>query len=435
MRIKTIFTQLTIVLLSLISQVSANVDLLFKMNVNSSPDQLIRCLDEYYEKMSGDHTYQFLITLDKDNPNLNNKIVTNYLDALPFLSYSFVTGLSTIESYNYDIDIFDNFFEILVFVDSNTTPITNHFDKAIVKTMNSQFPANDGVTFIKTSEDVSDTTPAIVVGSKFYQMFQPVFNQVYSEFHWGVRELKEVSKIMGKYYSVDDLFQTECLQNSSDHSATKQTSENQLIFERRLQSNFDIDENTYRKFMNKDWSILICTLTERKEVFSRIYEKLNKQIAENGLQDKIEVLYFLDNRENTVGFKRNTLMRQSRGLYVNYIDDDDDVDDEYIKLIYDAIQKKPDVVSLIGIITFNGRNPRYFIHSIKYVKYFSKNNVYYRPPNHLNTMKRSIAATFDFPDISFGEDTDWAMRICRAKLLQTEVWISKPYYFYYYADK
>ena len=32
-----------------------------------------------------------------------------------------------------------------------------------------------------------------------------------------------------------------------------------------------------------------------------------------------------DDREHTIGFKRNSLMQQSRGTYVNFLDDDDDV--------------------------------------------------------------------------------------------------------------
>ena len=184
-----------------------------------------------------------------------------------------------------------------------------------------------------------------------------------------------------------------------------------------------------------DWSILICTLQERKHFFEFIYNKLQEQIRQNNLQGRVEVLYFLDNRQHSIGHKRNALMRQSRGAYVNFIDDDDDVHPHYVKMIYDRLADEPDCVSLVGVITFNGRNPRTFIHSIDYNSYFESNNVYYRPPNHLNTMKRSIASRFAFPEISFGEDTDWAMRIAHSGLLKKEAKITEPYYFYLYCDK
>ena len=178
------------------------------------------------------------------------------------------------------------------------------------------------------------------------------------------------------------------------------------------------------------WSILICTLDERAKLFDRIYNQLNEQITKLGLENEIEILYCKDNREYSVGFKRNLLIQQAQGEYTCFVDDDDLVHTNYIKMIYDALEQKPDCVSLIGIITFDGHYPTPFIHSIDYDNYFFQNGKYYRPPNHLNVIKRSVALQFKFPEINMGEDTDWAMRIARAKVLKTEAKINEPYYFY-----
>ena len=118
------------------------------------------------------------------------------------------------------------------------------------------------------------------------------------------------------------------------------------------------------------WSILICTLENRKKEFEFIYNKLLNQIKENNLENEIEIIYFKDNKENTVGFKRNFLLEKSTSQYISFIDDDDDISNNYIKLIYNTLLNNPDCVSLNGIITFNENNPRQFIHSIKYNKYF-----------------------------------------------------------------
>jgi len=47
-------------------------------------------------------------------------------------------------------------------------------------------------------------------------------------------------------------------------------------------------------------------------------------------------------------------------------------------------------------------------------------------------MKRNIASQFEFVNKSFGEDTDWAMRICKAKVLQSEVMNDNILYYYNY---
>lgn len=183
------------------------------------------------------------------------------------------------------------------------------------------------------------------------------------------------------------------------------------------------------------WSILICTLNEREKSFSYIYSKLLQQIQNAGLENEVEVVYCKDNREHAVGFKRNQLMQASKGKYTNFVDDDDDVHEQYIPMIYGRLLQNPDCVSLVGIYTVNGKNPQGFIHSIAYDRYFQKGNVYYRPPNHLNPMRRSIAIQFAFPEINQQEDTKWAMQIARSKLLQKEEVITEPYYFYLFTSK
>lgn len=172
-------------------------------------------------------------------------------------------------------------------------------------------------------------------------------------------------------------------------------------------------------------SILIPTLKERAEKFKFIHGKLLKQASK-----KVEILSYVDNREKSIGFKRNLLLDKAKGDYVCFVDDDDDVSDTYIDNILKALKTNPDCVSMTGIITFSGNHPRTFIHSLKYKTFFDADSIYYRPPNHLNPIKTSIAKQFKFPDKSFSEDADWAMQICNADVLKTEVEINTPYYFY-----
>lgn len=180
------------------------------------------------------------------------------------------------------------------------------------------------------------------------------------------------------------------------------------------------------------FSILIPTLESRKERFSRLYEKLGKQIAENSLVSEVEVLYFLDNKEHSLGFKRNELIRMAKGKFIAFADDDDDISDDYVSLICRVIKENPDIdcIGIKGIITFNGKEPHIFIHSLKYKEYFSRGGVYFRPPYHLNPIRREIACRYKFEDINYSEDIDWAMRMCRDRALQKEYFIDKAIYFY-----
>gem|GEM_PF-3908678 len=186
----------------------------------------------------------------------------------------------------------------------------------------------------------------------------------------------------------------------------------------------------------KLWSILICTLDERKESFEKICNKLQHQISINNLDNEIEILFFKDNREHSIGFKRNTLLEESQGEYVCFVDDDDDVHDLYIPMIYEKLVQKPDCVSLVGIMTTNGHNPEKFIHSIQFNnRYCTENGIHLRSPNHLNPIKRSIAIQFSFPENNFGEDRHWTLALAKSGLLKNEATLDIPYYFYQYDGK
>ena len=174
-------------------------------------------------------------------------------------------------------------------------------------------------------------------------------------------------------------------------------------------------------------SILIPTITCRKESFQRLYRKLNEQITGQHLEGEVDVLFFLDDRENSIGFKRNQLIERAQGNFVVFVDDDDDVSSDYVWLICQAIRENPgiDCVGIKGQIFFSGKNPRFFVHSLQYRKYFTREEVYYRPPYHLNPIRREIAQRYCFEDISYSEDIDWAMRICWDRALKREVFVDE----------
>jgi glycosyltransferase involved in cell wall biosynthesis len=179
-------------------------------------------------------------------------------------------------------------------------------------------------------------------------------------------------------------------------------------------------------------SLLIPTIADRREMFENIYSILKTQILKNQNKNKIEIL--VDNSNNTIGAKRNNLLEKSKGEYIAFIDDDDEVSSDYIDSLMNSIKSKPDCVSLRGVITWNGSNPELFEHSVKYTAYATTTNEikYERYPNHLNCIKSSIAKQFKFKEINFGEDTDWATQIFQSGLLKKEVYIDKVLYHYKY---
>jgi glycosyltransferase involved in cell wall biosynthesis len=179
-------------------------------------------------------------------------------------------------------------------------------------------------------------------------------------------------------------------------------------------------------------SILICHLPERKKLLHRLSEVLNPQLGES-----VEVLVAADSRL-TVGEKRNTLLHWATGDYVAFVDDDDIVSSDYVELLMNGINEGVDCCSLLGQITFDGKNPELFEHSIKYDKWETVEGArikYVRYPNHLSCIKASIARQFKFPNKSHGEDHDWSTQLHKSGLLKTEHYIPKVIYYYQWQTK
>jgi hypothetical protein len=181
------------------------------------------------------------------------------------------------------------------------------------------------------------------------------------------------------------------------------------------------------------FSILIPTLVERRAQFEKLRAKLQGQIDTSGLSADVELLELCDNRELRLGTKRNALIARAQGEFIAFVDDDDDVSDDYVRLIHHTLQAHPetDCLGLTGTVLFRGTHPHQFIHSLAYDHYFSRSGIYYRPPYILNPIRRTVAVQFPFAGINFNEDIDWAMRLAKAKALQREVMLRENLYSYY----
>lgn len=176
-------------------------------------------------------------------------------------------------------------------------------------------------------------------------------------------------------------------------------------------------------------SILICSLWERAGDLARLLGVLEKQLT-----PEVEVLTEVDNREITTGAKRNILLNKAQGKYVVFVDDDDLVSETYVQDILEAAKEDKDAIVFQGWITTNGQNKRRFKLSKDY-PYSTKDNVYYRYPNHIVPIRATIAKKFKFPDKVYGEDYQWATAIHRSKLIKTETKIDKELYYYLYKSK
>lgn len=179
-------------------------------------------------------------------------------------------------------------------------------------------------------------------------------------------------------------------------------------------------------------SILIPTIEGRELQYNSLINSLKQQYD----GEDVEICTVKDNKEMSIGEKRNRLLASAKGDYLCFIDDDDDISANYVQFLLLAIKSGCDCVSLKGQITIDGGKPEVFEHSIKYKEWKTTENEikYERFPNHLNCIKSNIAKQFKFPEKNFSEDFDWSTALHNSGLLKTEYYIPEIIYYYNYVS-
>lgn len=191
-------------------------------------------------------------------------------------------------------------------------------------------------------------------------------------------------------------------------------------------------------------SILICTLEGRESQFNDLIKSLkdNTSWHETFFESKsyvfrrndglVEILSFFDDGKLSTGTKRNVLLQAALGMYISYIDDDDEIASYYIEEILKGAESDCDCMGMLGYMTTNGANKIGWELS----KDFQNDTVtrngkpfYIRKTNHIAPVKRELALKTMFPDISNGEDKDYSDRL--NPLLKTEYKIPMPDMYHY----
>jgi len=182
-------------------------------------------------------------------------------------------------------------------------------------------------------------------------------------------------------------------------------------------------------------SILIATMPSRIEMFDDLMVAIQhaQSIAHShGFLNQVEVL-FDNSMEYNIGVKRNKLLSRAYGEYIVFIDDDDLISSDYVHKILVACQQETDCIGISGIITTNGLKQKQWHISKKNLTWFEKNWIYYRTPNHISPVRRTIALKAMFPEISYAEDHGYSRRLL--PLLKSEAIVPGNIYHYRYVTK
>jgi hypothetical protein len=176
-------------------------------------------------------------------------------------------------------------------------------------------------------------------------------------------------------------------------------------------------------------SILIPTIESRAQQFNRLIAFIENNIDKHNVRDGVEIISLCDNKERTIGEKREHLYQLAQGLYAWQLDDDDAIDPEAVPLILAAMETDPDCITFQEACNIDG-NLKSSNFSLKYSDWGENIDGfdYVRTPFFKTPIKTALCQQAQIPHIRFGEDIAFARNIY--PLLKTEVHIPLPLYYY-----
>ena len=166
--------------------------------------------------------------------------------------------------------------------------------------------------------------------------------------------------------------------------------------------------------------------------------KLDAQVA---ARDDVEILVWLDNKRRSIGRKRDDLVQAAQGSFLAFVDDDDDVPDDYVKMAVEwtATQPGADVFTFDQHCWYNGLGPFTVSFGLGYpdeeMALLPQGGNYRnirRAAGHSCIWCASLAKAVRFEDESYFEDTNWAAKL--REMAKVEVRIPAVMHLYRYDD-
>jgi glycosyltransferase involved in cell wall biosynthesis len=140
---------------------------------------------------------------------------------------------------------------------------------------------------------------------------------------------------------------------------------------------------------------------------------LTDKIKRQHIGRQVEHLVFCDNRMRTIGAKRQALVDIALGDYIAFVDDDDDIGDDYVSRILEATMTGADVITFRQRAIWNNQESEVHFGLNNHDGPFAPGGITLRAPWHVCAWRRSVVAGCLFGESNYGEDLDWCLQARR----------------------
>ena len=390
--------------------------LLLKFPTRSRPQQALRVIQHYYTMATNPGSIGVAMSCDHDDDSMTRTLIqdefTRILNPFEWHRIYYGDNKSKIQACNADMEKVDYSWDIVMLVSDDMIPLVKGYDDVIRSHMMASFPDTNGILWFNDGYQTDKLNTLSVMGRAMYQSFGYIYHPSYKSFYCDT-EFTDLCK--GDLKS-RCLYVPACIIRH-EHPGHGYGVADSLYVKNQAAWNHDMDNYINRKAYPADWTLLIPTIPGREQQLQRLIRSIHDLHRHTCPDLRIAIVLGFDNREVSIGTKRQNMLQSAEGKYVSFIDDDDEVTSNYFEDAAACIAGNYDCMRLRGQIS------RWtFTHSTanKLTDPMANETTFLRPPNHLNVMKADIAKTIKFRDATSGEDLDWTIRLARTGFLRTE---------------
>jgi hypothetical protein len=388
--------------------------ILLKCPTRSRPQRVLKTLSTYIRLAAHPELLGVAISCDSDDPTMANPDeLRRVLSPCAWSRIFYGQNHSKIQACNANMSEVDWDWDIVVLVSDDMMPQIRGYDDIIRTHMTTRFPDRNGILWFDDGCQGDKLNTLCIYGRTFYDQRGFIYDPSYKSLFCDT----ELTDHCRGHLADRCLYIAHCIIRH-EHPGAGYSQYMDALYDRN-QRYWNEDMYTYinRKSYAYDWSVLIPTIPGREQSLQALLGSIREKVSRLAPHLTVEYSVAFDNREKSIGRKRQELLQAAKGRYMSFIDDDDQITDAYIEDLRDTIAGQYHVMRLRGQI-----QPYTFTHSLEngLMSPMARGDVFLRPPNHLNPMLTDVAKLIPFGDATRGEDLDWTIRLAKRGFLERE---------------
>jgi hypothetical protein len=391
--------------------------ILLKCPTRGRPQKILSTIRTYVQRANRKDLLGVAISCDHNDTTMTRNLVQEELHrtlaGVAWHTIFFSPNTNKIEACNANMDEIPWEWDIVVLASDDMIPQVQGYDDVIRTHMMARFPDRNGILWCNDGAQGDKLNTLCIYGREMYNHLGSIYRPEYKSLFCDT----ELTDLCTGPLADRCMYIPYCIIRH-EHPGTGYAQNMDALYTQN-QKYWNEDMYTYisRKNYPLEMTFLIPTIPGREGSLQRLVASIHEKMGRIAPSLRYSIDIGFDNREMSIGSKRQMMIQRSQAKYSAFVDDDDEITDAYIEDVREMIRGGYPVMRLRGTI-----HPYTFTHSLEnsLTSPMARGDVFLRPPNHLNPMMTDVAKLIHYKDATRGEDLDWTIRMARNGFLTRE---------------